>query len=260
MVTLSVVLPAYNESRVIARSLERLAVYLETGAAAGGVWSAWEILVVDDGSTDGTGDAAVSALPGDPRLTLLRLPANTGKWAAIAAGMLAARGEILITTDVDLSYGLSDLGAAAVLLAPGPASCDIVTGNRKHPDSRMDLALSTLAHVVRRQILSTVFNLGVRLVYGVVSKDTQCGLKGFSRKTATVLMPRLRTRRFLADVEVFLIAQRLGLKVGAIPVHLTYLSADSTVRVLSHAPAVIADGLRIKQAQVMGWYDKGGSG
>ena len=255
MVTLSVVLPAYNEARVIALSLQRLAAYLDAAGPRTGLWSAWEIIVVDDGSLDGTGDAASIALRGDARLTVLRLPVNSGKWAAISAGMQAARGAMIITTDVDLSYGLADLEAAAALLAPGASACDIVTGNRKHPDSRMDLALSALAHVVRRQVISALFNLGVRVFYGVESRDTQCGLKGFGGQAAARVLPRLRTRRFLADVEVLLIAGRQGMKVGTIPVHLTYLSADSTVRVLGHAPAVIADALRIKWAQVMGRYD-----
>ena len=258
MVTLSVVLPAYNEARVITLSLQRLAAYLDAAGAQSGAWSSWEILVVDDGSRDGTGDAAAIAIAGDPRLTVLRIPINTGKWAAISAGMQAARGEILITTDVDLSYGLADVGAAASLLAPSVSACGIVTGNRKHPDSRMDLALSSLAHVLRRQVISALFNLGVRIFYGVESKDTQCGLKGFSREAASRVLPRLRTHRFLADIEVLLIAERFGMKVGTIPVHLTCLSSDSTVRVLGHAPAVIADALRIKWAQVMGRYDPSG--
>lgn len=258
MVMLSIVLPAYNEARVIAASLRRLADYLDApgiAGASGAAWSSWEIVVVDDGSHDGTADAAAAALGEEPRLTVLRMPVNSGKWAAITAGMKAARGEILITTDVDLSYGLSDLGAAASLLAPGSAACDIVTGNRRHAASRMDLALSALGHVLRRQAISVVFNLCVRIVYGVASKDTQCGLKGFSRKAAAEVLPRLRTRRFLADVEVFLIAERLGLRIEMIPVHLTFLSSDSTVHVLGHAPAVIADALRIKEAQVMGRYE-----
>jgi dolichyl-phosphate beta-glucosyltransferase len=255
MVTVSIVLPAFNEGRVIARSLERLAAYLGSESGLPGRWEDWEIVVVDDGSSDGTSRAAREALPGEARLNVLRHETNRGKGAAIAAGAAVARGQVILITDVDLSYAVEDLGAAAQVLGEGPGGCDLVTGDRRHPDSRMDLALSALRHVLRRQAISGLFNLGVRLAYGIESRDTQCGLKGFTRAAAARILPKLKTRRFLGDIEIFLIAGRLGLRTATIPVHLTYLSADSTVHVLRQAPLVAADAVRIKVAQVLGRYD-----
>jgi dolichyl-phosphate beta-glucosyltransferase len=248
-----VVLPAYNESTAIAGSLHRLIAWLEGPPDGPALWRTWEILVVDDGSSDGTAAAAHAVAAREPRVQVLRRESHEGKGAAVAAGLAADRASWLLVTDVDLSYALEDLRAAVALLAaaPGPA---LVTGDRRHPSSRMSLELSALSHVMRRQILSAAFNLWVRLFYGVRWRDTQCGLKALRREAALAIAPRLRTRRFLADVEFFLIAQGLGMQVGSIPVHLTYLSSNSTVHALSQSPAVLADCLRIKWAQLRGNY------
>lgn len=251
MVDLTVVLPAYNEAAGIPTSLRRLLAYLEQETARGESWRSWEAIVVDDGSTDGTAAAAKEAA-GGPELRVVELPGNQGKWSAVVRGIRESRGEFIVVTDVDLSYAVQDIGAVWAKLHAG---LDVVTGDRRHPESRMDLALSALGHVVRRQAVSAAFNAGVRLIYRLPWRDTQCGLKGFRREPAAAIVRRLRTGRFLADIEIFLIAGRLGLRVGTIPVHLTYLSGDSTVSVLRHAPAVVADALRIRIGQMRRAYD-----
>ncbi len=261
MVDISVVLPAYNEANNIAGSLRRLTEYLEAGAAPPGPWSSWEVIVVDDGSSDGTAAVARDVTSGDARVQVIGLESNSGKGAAIQTGVARARGALIVLTDVDLSYALEDIGlAAAALKGAGETGAraeglDMVTGDRHHPSSQMSLALSALGHVARRQMISAVFNLGVRLLFGLSWRDTQCGLKGFRREAAHAIMDRLRTRRFLADIEMFIIAERLGMKIGLIPIHLTYLSGDSTVHVVNQAPRVFLDALRIKLAQLLGRYD-----
>ena len=255
MVDVSVVLPAYNEARSIAASLRSLVTFLDAATSSQGPWSSWEVVLADDGSRDGTAEVARSALPGDARVRVLEPSGHLGKGAAVRRGVLEASGSFILVTDVDLSYGLADLSAAVAALRAG---ADVVTGDRRHPGSRMDLALSALGHVVRRQAISYGFNLAVRLLFGLACRDTQCGLKGYRREAAARLMTRLRTNGFLADVEIFIIAERLGLKVATIPVHLTYLSGDSTVHVVRQAPRVLAEALRIKAAQLKRRYDGGG--
>jgi len=262
MVDLSIVLPAYNERSTIAASLVCLTRYLDQESRKTGRWATWEIVVVDDGSRDGTSEAARQAAPDEARLIIERLEINSGKGAAVSVGLSRAQGSTILVTDVDLSYAVADLGAAYQALraqeqAPASEDLDMVTGDRRHPSSRMDLALSSLGHVVRRQAVSAVFNLGARWLYGLPWRDTQCGLKGFKREAAARILPKLRTRGFLADIEMLLIAQRLGLKAGCIPVHLTYLSGDSTVHVLRQLPGVLADAIRIKVAQIRRQYDGG---
>ncbi len=253
MVDLCVVLPAYNESAAIAASLQRLIAWLENPGTGRPDWSSWEILVVDDGSSDGTAAAALEAAAREERVRVIRRDPHEGKGAAVAAGLRAADAQWLLVTDVDLSYALEDLRGAVALLASGGGP-SVVTGDRRHPSSRMSLDLSALSHVMRRQALSAAFNLLVRLFYGIAWRDTQCGLKAFRREAAAAIAARVRTKRFLADIEVFLCASGLGISVGSIPVHLTYLSANSTVHALTQAPSVLADCLRIKWAQMRGYY------
>ncbi|HKY33434.1 MAG TPA: glycosyltransferase [Candidatus Polarisedimenticolia bacterium] len=253
MVTLSIVLPAYNEQRAIGASLLRLASFLDN-APAGRPWQEAEVVVVDDGSSDATVEEARAASARRPA-RVVALPRHRGKGAAVREGLLQARGDLIVVTDVDLSYGLQDVEQAAAALASG---VDMVIGDRRHPSSRLDLSLSALGHVARRQIVSALFNAAVRAVYGIRWKDTQCGLKGFRREAAARVAPRVRTEGFLADIEMLLAAESLGLEVAAIPVHLTYLSGESAVRVAGHAPGVALDALRIRWAQLRGRY--GGSG
>jgi len=252
MVDISVVLPAYNEAAIVGGSLRRLAEFL--AAPGSGPWTRWEILLVDDGSADGTPEVARRALPDAQRLGIHAHGANRGKGAAVRTGLMAAAGEIVIVTDVDLSYGLPDIERMARALGAEGGLHDMVTGDRRHPEARLDLALSALGHVMWRQTLSAAFNVAVRLAYGLPWRDTQCGLKGFRREAAQRIARRLLTEGFLADIEMFLIAGELGLKVTGIPVHLTYLSADSTVNVVRSLPRVARDAWEIKRHQVRGGY------
>ncbi len=252
MVDVSIILPAWNEGDLIRDSLLRLAGFLEAPGA--GPWSAWEILVVDDGSTDDTAAAARSALPGDGRVRVIETGTHRGKGAAVRDGVIASTGSRLVVTDVDLSYGLGDIARAVAALGTGAEGPSMVTGDRRHPDSRMDLALSALGHVVRRQCVSVAFNLAVRLFYRIPWRDTQCGLKAFRRDDALRIVDRVRTAGFLADIEMFLAARGLGLAVASLPVHLTCLSDDSTVHVVRQMSRVIRDAIEIKKAQVRGDY------
>lgn len=261
MVDLSVVLPAYNEIRIIGSSLGRLRGYLDRHDPAR-PWRSWEIVIVDDGSDDGTPVAARQTAGDDARIRVLEHPVNRGKGAAVKTAIDASRGALILVTDVDLSYAVEDLGRAAARMTgssdrPAP---DIVTGDRRHPDSRMDLALSVLWHVVRRQTLSALFNTGVRLFFNLPWQDTQCGLKGFRREAALRIYRRIRTAGFLTDIEIFIIARSLKLSVERLPVHLTYLSSDSTVHVMRQIPDVVRDAMRIKRAQMRGDYERDSSG
>jgi dolichyl-phosphate beta-glucosyltransferase len=245
-VDLSVILPAFNEERLIEARLVRLSRHLSRRN------SSWEIVVVDDGSTDGTSARIENVRRDEPRLRLVTIPANAGKGNAIARGIGEARGAILATTDADLSYALADLDAAVAAIEGG---ADIATGNRRHAQSRINLSFGVFPYLVRRWITGGAFRLLVRALFDLRAGDTQCGLKAYSRKAASAIMPRLVTRRFLADIEILLAARGLGLRVAEIPVHLRYLSAESSVRLLRGFPSTLADLARIKAAEMRGAYE-----
>jgi dolichyl-phosphate beta-glucosyltransferase len=246
---LSVVLPAYNEARVIETRLELLRQHLHERERS------WEIIVVDDGSRDETSEKVAAAARSEPSLRLVKLPANRGKGAAVARGMEAARGSVVAVTDADLSYALADLDAATFAVRNG---ADVATGNRDHPDSRINLPFRMFPYLVRRWVAGRLFKTLVRILFRLDFPDTQCGLKAFSRRAVETLPPRLRTPRYLADIEMLLAARRLGLEVVQIPVHLRYLSAGSSVRLLADLPGALADLVRIKAADLRGRYGRAG--
>ncbi len=259
MVELSVILPAYNEAALIASSLARLTAYLDEPNSPLAAWRSWEVILVDDGSSDGTGAAALAVSARESRVKPYTLSRNTGKGGAIRSGVERASGSLLVVTDADLSYALEDIGRTVSALKGDAAGngYDMVTGDWRHPDSRVELPASAAARRLgRRQVVSRLFNDVARRVFGLAWRDTQCGLKGFRRDAARAITARLRTRGFLSDIEMFIIAGRLGLRIGTIPVHLTYLSDASTVNVARLLPRVLADAARIRLGQMTGRYDR----
>ena len=163
----------------------------------------YEIVLVDDGSTDGTAEAARAALDGDAsHLRVVRHDRRQGYAAAVRDGLQASHGDVLAFMDGDRQFDASDL--AVVLDTIGAA--DVVTGAR-----------SPRADSWRRRLISGVLNLAVRLLYGVHVRDVDCGLKAFTRDVYTAAAP-LRSRSALFNTELFFKAQRLGARVAQIPV------------------------------------------
>jgi dolichyl-phosphate beta-glucosyltransferase len=242
---LSVILPAYNEARLIRSRVSRLLRHLARRQ------DRWEIVVVDDGSTDATADRVKEAAASDPRLRLLRQPSNMGKGAAIARGIAESAGAIIATTDADLSYALADLDAAIAAISAG---AEVVTGDRSHPDSRINLPFALFPYLARRRLAGILFRGAVKALFSLDGEDTQCGLKAFSRRAAESIGAKVRTHRFLADIEFLVAARAQGLSVVEIPVHLRYLSGDSSVRMLRSLPRTLLDLARIKYADLRGGY------
>jgi len=242
---LSVILPAYNEAVLIPSRLERILHHLSRRDGT------WEVVVVDDGSTDDTAAKVSAVASSDPRVRLVSLAANEGKGGALIRGTREARGRILATTDADLSYALADLDAVIAAVGSG---ADLATGNRRHPRSRINLPFGLFSYLVKRWIAGGAFRLLVRLLFRIQAPDTQCGLKAFSAVAAEEIFPRLITRRFLADIEIFLIARDRRLRLADVPVHLRYLSAGTTVRIARGLAPTFIDLARIKLAEIRGAY------
>lgn len=244
-VSLSVVLPAYNEAHLIAPRLRRLLKHLSRRS------STWEVIVVDDGSTDGTAAAVLAVAAAAPRLRLARGGENRGKGAALRLGFEEARGRVLATTDADLSYALADLDAAVDAVEAG---ADVAVGNRSDPASRINLPFGLFPYLVRRWISGQAFRWVVRILFGLPARDTQCGLKVFSRRAAGELLAAARTRRFLVDIEILLAAKRRGMRVAEIPVHLRYMSSESSVRMIAAFPRTLWELSKIRIGDLLGRY------
>lgn len=233
---LSVVVPAYREAGRIGATIGRLR------EALGGIDGEVEIVVVDDGSADGTAEEAESARAD----VVLVQPANRGKGAAVRAGMLAASGRTVAFTDADLAYAPAQLLG---LLAAVEGGSDVVVGSRRHDET------TTLVRARRLRALGgRVINLLTKALVLGVDRDTQCGLKAFASDSARTIFERSRVDGFAFDVEVFVIADRNHLRVTEVPVTVEN-SPHSTVQVVRDAAQLIADLWRIRRWARAGVYD-----
>lgn len=213
---LSVVVPCFQCADVIGASVDKLTSFLE------GAGRSWEVVLVDDGSRDGTWQVLTSRADGE-QVHAIRLPENRGKGRAVAEGMRVARGACRLFTDADLPYALEAVPRCVDIVEAGRFA---VFGNRLLPDS------DARAQPWLRRHLGTGVRLVVGFLLGRRDVDTQCGLKAFSGPAAEILFRDLRTGGFLFDVEVTLLLTRAGVPVDFVPVDLVNHD-KSTVRFFS---------------------------
>ncbi len=192
---LSLVIPALNEAAVIGRAVR------EAEAALGGLFERFEILVVDDGSTDGTAEAVKAVLPRSPHTRLLRHPENRGYGAALRTGFEVARFALVAFTDADCQFELSDLGSMLPLAAEFP----VVVGYRAERQDPW-----------RRRFLSKGYNLLARALLGTRVRDVDCALKVFRREVLAGLLPE--SRGFFVNTEMLTRARQRGYSVAEVPV------------------------------------------
>ena len=216
--TITLVLPAFNEAERIGPALDELFGYLNrrgTQARDGAPGSAElptaiDVVVVDDGSTDGTADLVRSrpeAAAG--RLSVLVVP-HGGKGAAVRAGMLAAVGDVVIFADADMATPPDQIP----LLVEALATNDVALGSRIQPDGS-DMRKSQPWY---RRMLGKAFHLLASIwVVGPV-KDTQCGFKGFTRAAAQDLFARQQIVSIVFDVELIFLARKRGYELAIVPI------------------------------------------
>jgi len=228
---LSIVIPAYNEAKRIAASLDKIADYLSAQKYT------YEALVVDDGSTDGTAEVCRAIASSHPWLEVLRYPANRGKGHAVRAGVLAVGGEHVLICDADLATPIEELDGFWRFFEEG---ADIVIASRPLRES----------HLVKRQPLyrefaGRVFNLLVRAVAVRGIHDTQCGFKLFRGEAARAIFPLCSLNDFGFDIEVLHVAQRIGFRIREAPVHWHH-RPGSKVRLLRDGLRMLLDLFRIR--------------
>jgi len=237
----SLVVPAFDERGRIERAIDGISAWLRTKP---GGWE-WEVIVVDDGSSDGTAEiaeraAAAANLP----VRLLRHGTNRGKGAAIRTGVLASTGDPVLVSDTDLSTPLTEWVKLAERLPTRP----IAIGSRA-----LDEDLVRRRQPFYRQFMGKIFNGFVRIlaVHGI--HDTQCGFKLFRGDVARELFADARIDRFAYDVEILYLARQRGIEIAEVPV-LWFNSPESKVSVVQDSLRMLRDLARIR------WIHRAGTG
>jgi glycosyltransferase involved in cell wall biosynthesis len=236
-VELSLVIPAYNEELRLPRTLAALSRFRESFAGN------LEVIVVDDGSCDGTVGVAQGSAGDLPGLRVIGRP-HRGKGAAVRAGMLAAGHPWIILCDADLSMPVDQIHRLLQALLDG---CQIAVGSRELPESRR---YQEPAH---RHLMGRAFNLLVQLALVRGLRDTQCGFKGFQRDVARELFGVQQVDGFGFDAEILFLARRRGYRIGEVPID-WYFDADSRVRPARDTLGMALDLAHIRLNDLRGAY------
>ena len=201
---LSIVIPCYNEEQRLPRTIEQIERYLE------GKGISYELILVDDGSTDGTRKIMDAAAERNPLVRLEALPQNRGKGRALAEGVAASRGSEILVTDADLSTPIDELDKLQAELQKGAG---VAIASRAMRASRVEVS-----QPIYRVLMGKAFNLMVQVVLLPGIWDTQCGFKLFRADVAHEVFAGLTTDGFGYDPEVLYRAKKHGVRIAEVPV------------------------------------------
>jgi glycosyltransferase involved in cell wall biosynthesis len=234
---LSIVIPAYEESRKIVRDIKAAAEFLDANGLEG------EIIVVDDGSEDDTAAAAEQTkVSSDARLRVIRYEPHRGKGYAVRTGMKETTGQYAMFADCGLCIPYGNALQGLEILQSG--TCDIAHGSRRHIES--DILRDQPWH---RRLFSRMFKSTVRTLLGVPREltDTQCGFKIYRGNVARELYGQCISDGFMFDIEVILRAAKKGYRIAEFPVEWA-CDLDSRLSVTRTPWPVLAELRTLKRA------------
>jgi len=228
-ISVSIVIPAFNESTRIESSLDQLVTFLGSQP-----WD-WEIRVVDDGSGDDTTAKVEAFVRAHSRVVLQREP-HRGKGGTVKAGLLAARGEYRFMCDADLSMPPAELRR---FLPPQLATFDLAIGSREGSGARR------VGEPWRRHVVGRVFNRAIQSLAVPGIADTQCGFKMFTARSVAAIFPHVTLDGWAFDVEVLCIARALGLRIVEVPIEWHH-RRESQVSVIRDSWRMFRDVLKVR--------------
>jgi glycosyltransferase involved in cell wall biosynthesis len=206
IVEISVVLPAYNEANSLDNAVPKIMKALEE------ITPVYEIIVAEDGSTDGTDKVAASLSKRYPRVKHLHREERLGRGTALNNAFKKASGGILVYMDVDLATNVEQLKSLVSVI--NDEGYNFATGSRMLPESKVERSGT-------RNLISKVYNFLVRAMLGSEVRDHQCGFKAFRRKSLMQLLDEVAASHWFWDTEILVRASRKGYKIREIPVEWT---------------------------------------
>lgn len=228
---LSLIIPAYNEESRISGSLDKALEYFSRQDYS------WEIIVVDDGSTDQTARIIENYNAKNPNITLIK-QVNMGKGSAVRNGMLAAHGQYRVFTDADFSTPIYELEKILPILSAGT---DICIGSRS-----IDRSMVKEHQPFYREWMGKTFNKFVQLLVFKGIVDTQCGFKGFTASAAERIFSQAKINGFSFDVEVLFLAKLEKMTIKEVPIE-WYNDERSKVNPISDSTRMFLELIKIRR-------------
>lgn len=237
----SIVIPAFNEENRISATLDQILKFFAERGTKG------EIVVVDDGSTDSTADIVQRYRRRTYRTKLFRLQ-HRGKGWAVRHGVRHAHGEFVFLCDADLNNGVAELEKLETALMRG---ADVAIGSRWVGSSE-----SVRSQPFYRRVSGRFFNFLTQRLLGLEFKDTQCGLKAFTREAAHALFPHQSVSGWGFDPELLFLAQRMGFRVEEVGIELHHDYETSRFRPVRDGARAFAELFRIFARDFAGYYPR----
>lgn len=234
---LSIIIPAYNEEKRLPETLKKVREYLNNQKYE------WEVIVVNDGSTDSTPRVASGLIKDWAGFRLINNKNNQGKGAVVRQGMLEAKGDWRLFMDADNSTDISEVEK----LLPFKDEFEVIIGSRYLNKNSIKIKQPFM-----RRIVSRLGNLLVRLLLGIRSADTQCGFKLFSATAAEEIFPLQQIERWGFDMEILAITIKKGYKIKEIPVD--WYDAEGSQVKKSAATKTLKELMIIKRNLMRGKY------
>ena len=203
---ISVIIPMYNENKIVADTVKTLDKALENDFGKG----EYEMIFSNDGSVDGCDQTAVSMMASYPALSVIGDKTNHGKGYAVRQGMLCAKGDFVLFTDCDLAYGTDVIKRFYDKFVE--SKTDIVVGSRRIDKSGYE------GYTLKRKLMSEAYIRVINIASGYKGTDSQCGIKGFSNEGAKKIFSKTEIDRFAFDLEALLLAKKMKLKISEVPV------------------------------------------